>query len=523
MNNPDGQLTESISLQIPKPEKFFLPSLLIPVLFIGFSFLIYFPVFGRYFVSDDFKVLNRVCNQRIILIKGFFRPLSDLSIFMNYRLGGLNPIVFNSFNILIHGINAYLVFLCCICFGHKLDRKIRIQYALISSVLFISYPFHNEAVVWILGRGASMACLFVLLSVLSYYKIKKIWLKAAVVCTFYFISMLAFESTFVFPIIFLFLLFFENQSNRSKTRWTALLLLTLLIHLLIRINISGSLLGSYGSDFFHTGPKAYLLNILKVSGRLIFPPFSNSKVFSIFVLIAIVGAIALIGKNIRRFRRSVFARGAFILSGMLLIACVVPVVTGISTQTSESDRMLYFPSVFLCMLIGYQVVLLIQKTTFKILFVTAIMIYNLYFLELNNRNWKTASQITYSIVHKIQTENTTGKIFFLNIPNEIRGAYVFRLGFSNAVDLYGKDSRRFLAVNYLPRQDLEKMNTELVLNRSASVLNLQPDIVMKQDSLGCRQIYDHGILRYSTQPGDQIYFWNVDRLENIQACFPLSR
>src|ERR1700730_9872989 len=78
-------------------------------LFTATSFLLYLPVLNRYFVSDDFKVLRRVCFDHIILIKGFFRPLSDLSIYMNYRLGGLEPEVFNSFNILVHGLNAFLL------------------------------------------------------------------------------------------------------------------------------------------------------------------------------------------------------------------------------------------------------------------------------------------------------------------------------------------------------------------------------------------------------------------------------
>ena len=504
-------------------KKFRNSSYLFLVFFIACSYLLYGSVVTRYFVSDDFNVLYRVCIERIIFIQRFFRPLSDLTIYLNYRMDGLNPIVFNSFNILVHSVNAYLVFLCCFHLGHTMDKKLRYPFALFASLTFISYPFHNEAVVWILGRGASMACLLSLLAILCFYKIKKRLPQVVAVCLFYFISMLAFESTMVFPFIFLLVLVFENQNRQSMTRWSALLLLTLFIHLLLRINISGTVLGSYGSDFFHNGVKIYLLNIIKVFGRLIFPPSSNAKVFSALVLMLIAAIIVLAGKNYRKKGNSVFCREILLLTGMLIIACIIPVVTGISTQTSESDRMLYFPSVFLSMLTGYGVVVLIKKSGLKIMLMAGIIIYNLYYLEQNNRNWEKASHITYSIIDKIQTENTTGRIFFLNIPNEINGAYVFRHGFADALELFGKDSNRFIAVNYLPRQDLEKMKTEIRLDNRAPVVVLPPDILMKQDSTGCRQIYDHGVLSYTMHPGDQIYFWNVDRLENIQACPPRVR
>jgi hypothetical protein len=71
-------------------------------------------------------------------------------------------------------------------------------FAISSAVIFLSYPFHNEAVVWLLGRGASMACMFSLLSIISFYKIANRRLKRWMVCIGYFISMTAFESTVFF-------------------------------------------------------------------------------------------------------------------------------------------------------------------------------------------------------------------------------------------------------------------------------------------------------------------------------------
>src|SRR5450631_2244316 len=96
-------------------------SIWILFLFVGTSFIIYLPVIDRYFVSDDFNVLYRVCLEHTIFIKRFFRPLSDISIYLNYQLGGINPLVFNSFNMLINGINGWLVYMTCLSLGQRLE------------------------------------------------------------------------------------------------------------------------------------------------------------------------------------------------------------------------------------------------------------------------------------------------------------------------------------------------------------------------------------------------------------------
>ena len=495
-----------------------LRAVLPPVIFISAAFLIYLPVLDRYFVSDDFKVLNRVCMERIIFISGFFRPLSDLTILMNYKLGGLNPIVFNSFNILIHGINAYLLYQVCLCLENFGDKSQKNQFSVFSAVLFLCYPFHNEAVVWLLGRGASMACMFALLSLIGYYKIKKESWQVIVVCGFYFISLSAFESTLFFPLIFILILLLKNENVRQIRKWTIIMTGTLCLHLIIRYRIAGSILGSYGQEFFHFKMKAYILNISKTGGRLLLPPSGSALIMVSLFAILLGGIIFIIRKNRLKIIYSLTGRTIIYLTGMLFISCIIPVIIGISTQTSETDRLLYLPSVFLCMITGLLLLICIESKGWRLFYLMLIIAYNLFFLEKNNLNWKKASQITYSIVEKIQSEKSAAKIYFLNIPNEIDGAYVFRQGFTEALRLYGKDSSHFVVVNYLPRQDLEKMKEKIKFDNDKAVSVLPPDIVLNRDSSGCRQVYDHGKLKFISQADDRIYFWNIDQLDAIKSC-----
>jgi protein O-mannosyl-transferase len=490
--------------------------------FIFASFLIYLPVIDHYFVSDDFKVLYRVCLEHTILIKNFFRPLSDVSIFLNYQLGGLNSIVFNSFNIIIHGINSYLIYQTALYFGRTLDETKRNFFALSSSLIFLSYPFHNEAVVWLLGRGASMACMFSLLSLIGFYKIENPGLKKWIVCFCYFISMSAFESTIFFPLIFILLLNFEKQHARSIQKWFSLLLLTLILHLLLRYWVAGTVAGNYGKEFFNSGMKVYFLNMGKVGGRLILPPSGNVHLLTtMFIILIIITGFFFIRK-LDKIRQTQIGRGILCLSGMLVISSIIPVLTGISTQTSETDRLLYFPSVFFCMLAGLLIAGCINNLRIRWAILLAILCYNLFFLEKNNLTWKKAAFVTRAVAEKIissaPTEGTGGKIYFIDIPAEIDGAYVFRQGFPEVPLLYGADQNRFIAVSYLSRNEMEQRKEKIILGNVLSEIRISPEIILKPDALGCMQIYKDGKQAYMTSPGDRIYFWNIDRFEKVDPC-----
>ena len=82
------------------------------ILFI-ISFVLYFPVLNKGFVSDDFTVLFRLINTKDFTPPGFFRPGADLSLYSTYLLSGLNPVAYNVTNLLIHVLNAWLVYLVC--------------------------------------------------------------------------------------------------------------------------------------------------------------------------------------------------------------------------------------------------------------------------------------------------------------------------------------------------------------------------------------------------------------------------
>src|SRR5450631_1599475 len=124
------------------------------VFFCFASLLLFFPGVNRTFASDDFLVMKRVGLDKVIFIKGFFRPLSDITLYFNYLLGGFDPAGYYLLNIFMHGVSSFLLFRFCLRWKWADDEKDQRKYAALAALLFLCYPFHNESIVWVLGRAS---------------------------------------------------------------------------------------------------------------------------------------------------------------------------------------------------------------------------------------------------------------------------------------------------------------------------------------------------------------------------------
>jgi tetratricopeptide (TPR) repeat protein len=93
---------------------------------------------------------------------------------LNYWLGGEDVAGYHIVNIVVHTVNALLVYaLVVLSLRTPVLREARMQgkgraIALFSALLFASHPVQTEAVTYIVQRLASLATLFYLLSVVSY-------------------------------------------------------------------------------------------------------------------------------------------------------------------------------------------------------------------------------------------------------------------------------------------------------------------------------------------------------------------
>jgi hypothetical protein len=100
-----------------------------------------------------------------------------------YKIGGGSELPFRVFNVLLHGLNSFLVFKLCLRFLPKVSGKDGKWPALIAAVYFAMHPLQVGTVAWISGERELLATSFAL---------SAIWLFYSQVCGRYFSATLLF-------------------------------------------------------------------------------------------------------------------------------------------------------------------------------------------------------------------------------------------------------------------------------------------------------------------------------------------
>lgn len=144
------------------------------ITFIGASLLAYVLVYIKlhtvpFFFFEIFGLLDNIVvtsldsfYNRMLSFKGILqRPLSVFSFAINYRIFGDDPQFYHAVNFVIHGINAFLIFLLAKRLGSN-------KYvALLMAAL---HPLATGVVCKIYGRSYSLAALFMMLGLLIFLK-----------------------------------------------------------------------------------------------------------------------------------------------------------------------------------------------------------------------------------------------------------------------------------------------------------------------------------------------------------------
>lgn len=110
-----------------------------------------------------------------------WHPLTMLSLAVDYKFWGLNPLGYHLTNIVFHAINTFLVFILSVRLMESAGPQTaspgqnpsRAGYSLLitgvtSALLFGLHPLHVESVTWISARKDLLSTFFIILSVLAY-------------------------------------------------------------------------------------------------------------------------------------------------------------------------------------------------------------------------------------------------------------------------------------------------------------------------------------------------------------------
>ncbi len=181
-------------------------------------------------LSQDTKSLE--VYQKFITWVDFtsFRPLSKLSLALNYRIHQDELPGYHIVNLLIHILASFIVFLFIreilkspVVKFEKL-RKYSNLFAFSVALLYLAHPIQTQAVTYIVQRMTSMAGMFYLLSCLFYLKARYAWIGSkkhyllyfAVAVVSGFLAILSKQNAVTFPAAWLLLEFFFVRSPENR-------------------------------------------------------------------------------------------------------------------------------------------------------------------------------------------------------------------------------------------------------------------------------------------------------------------
>lgn len=412
-----------------------LPSWAVALLLIAAAIGVHAPILGCSFFSDDFQVLWRLGTNGD---SSFFRPLSDLTLQANLALAGPEAWTFRMVNLTLLGINGWLV--------HVLAKRlIGSEAALSAGLLFVFYPFHLEPQAWIIGRGIALAAAFTLGALVVAISNAPSAMRAIAVALLVLLGAFCYESTLLTPLLLTACWLIVRPPDHKA--WRAMVVASgaaVVLNLAIRHGVLGGLANDYGAAFFVKPVGDYLSSAMKLVGRSFLPPHAETSVQTVrFTLLLVVLAAVAIWVWRSNRARPERLRTASLLVVLFGITSIIPCVGGVSTRTSESDRFLYLPSAFLCILLAFLVNRISQRTL-RLASLGVVLLASCYQLRGGMEHWRIASRTVERILVETPRPPQDGRLIVSDLPGDHEGAYIFRHGFREALLLGGREVDRIV-------------------------------------------------------------------------------
>ena len=163
--------------------------------------------------------------------QSYYRPLINLSFLVEYHAFGLNSFFYNLDNLILHILNALLVFLLV----SRLANNVTIGFW--TGLLFVIHPVQWEAVCNVPGRAILLSAFFVLSSFilfLEFYKHRR-WYYFPLLLGTFFLGLLCKESTGVLVlVVFAYLSVDKTEPWTKKIKYLWPFLIGIVAYLFIR-------------------------------------------------------------------------------------------------------------------------------------------------------------------------------------------------------------------------------------------------------------------------------------------------
>ena len=421
------------------------------------------------FLSDDFGLLDSVVHKSVWQLfqlpittaaePKFYRPLSLLMFWkLNHSLFGMNPAGYWAASVLMHAVNGFLLYLII----KRLSGSVLAAVA--GGLIFVLIPLHGESVAWLCCAFDRFCLFFILIGVLGY-----VAYRAERKMPFYILSLASFvfallskEMALTFPaLIVLAEILYWEKGGRIKEAALRVLPFCIIfgVYLLLRFMMFKGIGGypdaqgasrdlAFNAETVFPTLKSLPAYILFPANRLLFkmPPV-YWFLGSIYLLVFAVSAIA----SLDSLKLKIFILGlawmAFTLVAVINILPLFPQLMRGRLIYTPLAGFAIFASAFFMPSAKSGKAIAITEISLLVLLLSGYLFID----SINYKAWKKAYAIDSSILN--QTNNLCpsfpagSKLYYIGIPDNYNGAFLFRNGLDNALNLfYGYEGgRRVLA------------------------------------------------------------------------------
>jgi len=433
-----------------------------PLVWLAVIGLVYAPMLFGAFQSDDFNLLDSIRSDGPLSVwtwrSSFLRPLASLLLFAQGALGGWKPAAFHATSLALHACGAWLLVRNAARLRERTGAGPRVVWP-IGAIAFALLPSHLEPVCWISCQADLLAAVLGLASLDlllrrpegSGLRVHAAWITCAA------LAMLSKESVVALPAILLLAEAWIAPRSRASLARVALACALLLVgYALVRRACLGEWVAGYGhGSMAHPRVAVVLANLALFPLRTLFAPvalgpgwesmagaraadfhrlFEGTSARVVLILAAAAGLAALWVWRARWIGLPASLRFAF--AGFAL-ACLPVLTLRVSLVDSQGERLLYFPGMFLCLALGELLQPLLRRRAVAVAGLAVVFVAALTLVR-GQSSWTSAQHLATDLVDA--TARHVGaapgdSLVVLNLPDNLRGAYVLRNGLHHGIRL----------------------------------------------------------------------------------------
>jgi hypothetical protein len=382
----------------------------LPFALVAAALGLFFPALRLGFLSDDFTLADLAArNQFFGQSWAFLRPLPLLI----YKGAGGSPAALHAFVVILHGVNAALVYRLAVVVGLPPRRSFA------AGALFLAFPASLEAVAWCAGVQDVLMTTGVLGAVVAASASSTALSLAALTA-----ALFSKETAVAAP-------FLIWLSNRQRWRTAAAAL---------------AVAGAYGAwrlaskplaAGYAAAPSSYTVKELLVR------PFATLVVPFRGALLArwpLLGVLLVAGLALLLVRAAWLWRGSrarILAAGALALWVVVSIAPVYSmfdiSATLQGSRYVYLAAAGWSILLA--ALLMPSRSRFDLLPVVAVCAIGVAGIQLNLGPWIHAAQMRDEVIVAVAHARAAGcaSVWIRNVPDSTQGAYVFRNGLPEAI------------------------------------------------------------------------------------------